>query len=737
MEFIERYDVTKCQYLASLNLKQMKPFIGQTAKNDDERRILLNKIQRFCKGIIEARGQMIRQYRYSLSTPLESGGRLFSGLSIQGLPKKIRGFLVRDSTVDIDMVNAHPTILRYICKKHHIHAAELSNYVSNRDEVLSQFDDRDKAKTQFLVAVNSDKEIRTTSSVLRKFDKEMKSIQTQLSQMTDYRNITNSVPDERGNFNGSAINRILCMYENKILQVAMSVLNKHSIEVFAPMFDGVLIYNSNWNSSILDEIRDTVGSEFPDLDMKWSIKEHDNDVQVPNGWSSDEAGGVEGYSQAFLTLMKPFEERRAKIIAKSKFIELTEDGSYILKTKADMVTCYENIWFKDTNGEQLSFINTWLKYPKMKTYEDIGIFPPGVACPQGWLNIWKPFPSQLMVASGDDVSEQVQLVLNHIAVLCNGAPEVTNFTCGWIGHALKYPGDKSVALVFISEEGAGKGTLIDGGDGRGMFARLFGRSSILSTSTPHRDVWGTFNGQMEHAYIVNLDELEKKQSVDAAGQIKKLITDGTLTINRKGVGQYEIKSYHRFIITTNKDDPICSGKGDRRFVVIRCSDEYAKLKPGNVHRTAEELAVRSEYFIKLRDALNNDDVIATLYKYFTELPNLDSFNSWPVPRTEHQQVLQEMNRSDVDQWFEWFISSTDQLPDTGMVSSSDLYESYKVWCTINRRECFNNNIQLIVKLRLLRCPGVTTGIKRRDGQYTKIDLTEARQYFGLVDGLVL
>jgi hypothetical protein len=221
MEFIERYDVTKCQYLASLNLKQMKPFIGQTAKNDDERRILLNKIQRFCKGIIEARGQMIRQYRYSLSTPLESGGRLFSGLSIQGLPKKIRGFLVRDSTVDIDMVNAHPTILRYICKKHHIHAAELSNYVSNRDEVLSQFDDRDKAKTQFLVAVNSDKEIRTTSSVLRKFDKEMKSIQTQLSQMTDYRNITNSVPDERGNFNGSAINRILCMYENKILQVVL------------------------------------------------------------------------------------------------------------------------------------------------------------------------------------------------------------------------------------------------------------------------------------------------------------------------------------------------------------------------------------------------------------------------------------------------------------------------------------------------------------------------------------
>lgn len=294
MEFTERYDVLRCQYLASLSFNKMREFIGKSAKNDDERRKIHNNIQRFCKGVIEARGQMIRQFRYSLSTPLESGGRLFGSLSLQGLPKKVRGFLVRDSTVDIDMVNAHPVILSYLCKKHHIHAAELNNYIANRDRILASFDDRDKAKTLFLIAVNTDKEIRHTSPVLRKFDKEMKDIQSQLTRLSEYMDITESVPDDRkDNWNGSAINRILCMYENKILQEAMSVLNRNSVEVFTPMFDGVLVYGKNWTDGLLQEVQDSVNSKFPGLDMKWSIKEHDDEIQIPDDWEPAEED-VEG-----------------------------------------------------------------------------------------------------------------------------------------------------------------------------------------------------------------------------------------------------------------------------------------------------------------------------------------------------------------------------------------------------------------------------------------------------------
>jgi hypothetical protein len=44
------------------------------------------------------------------------------------------------------------------------------------------------------------------------------------------------------------------------------------------------------------------------------------------------------------------------------------------------------------------------------------------------------------------------------------------------------------------------------------------------------------------------------------------------------MNQTTIKSYHRFIISTNKDDPIATSKDDRRNLIIRCSDELVNNK---------------------------------------------------------------------------------------------------------------------------------------------------------------
>ena len=40
---------------------------------------------------------------------------------------------------DIDMVNAHPVILNYICKKNNIDCNILKNYIDNRELILSSF----------------------------------------------------------------------------------------------------------------------------------------------------------------------------------------------------------------------------------------------------------------------------------------------------------------------------------------------------------------------------------------------------------------------------------------------------------------------------------------------------------------------------------------------------------------------------------------------------------------------
>ena len=127
------------------------------------------------------------------------------------------------------MKNAHPVILRYLCKKNNILCPNLSYYIDNRDEVLRNFDD--DGKTMFLCAVNDDKlNKKCSNQFFKDFDKECKSIQKQLTSLECYRHIVDSVPTTRFyNFLGSAINRILCVYENKIIQEVISVVNKRGL----------------------------------------------------------------------------------------------------------------------------------------------------------------------------------------------------------------------------------------------------------------------------------------------------------------------------------------------------------------------------------------------------------------------------------------------------------------------------------------------------------------------------
>ena len=55
------------------------------------------------------------------------------------LKKEIRNSIMPKNIKDIDMVNAHPVILNYLCKKNNINCNILENYIGNRELILSSF----------------------------------------------------------------------------------------------------------------------------------------------------------------------------------------------------------------------------------------------------------------------------------------------------------------------------------------------------------------------------------------------------------------------------------------------------------------------------------------------------------------------------------------------------------------------------------------------------------------------
>ena len=175
MELIERIPLREINYLSTFTIADIKRYSSCT--NDKERREQLDILQSFCATNIKTRGQTKRIYSYSLSTPLATGGRLYCGNSIQTLPKAIRGFLMKQHTTDIDMKNAHPVILKYICHKHNIRCPMLSEYVSNRDAILNEFGDKDEGKCAYLKAINGNKlNKKIKNKHFRSFDEEMKTL---------------------------------------------------------------------------------------------------------------------------------------------------------------------------------------------------------------------------------------------------------------------------------------------------------------------------------------------------------------------------------------------------------------------------------------------------------------------------------------------------------------------------------------------------------------------------------
>ena len=282
----ERIPLEKSIFIHEMPFKEFKQYC-KSCSNDDERKILFNKIKRICNENIINNGSVTREYKYSNS--MEHYGRLCSN-GMQGVKKSFRGFLMSDTT-DIDMDNAHPVILSYICKKNEIDCTHIDYYNNNQEEVLCSFPDktRDEAKKHILKCINNDKHNKNDKhEFYRKWDNETKKLQNSLGNIEEYKMIGKTVPDDRDyNIKGSTMSRILCTVEDKILQVVLKIIEKEKLETATLMYDGCMIYGDHYNNKeLLEKITAGVEEQFTGLNMEWSYKPHNKDIVVPDGWKS-------------------------------------------------------------------------------------------------------------------------------------------------------------------------------------------------------------------------------------------------------------------------------------------------------------------------------------------------------------------------------------------------------------------------------------------------------------------
>ena len=739
MELTERINLKVAKWLATQTKTQLTPVLKRNTKDASSITEKFNRLQNYLNSVIKTNGVITRLYHYSLNSNNELGGRLYSPFSVQSIPREIRGILMNHTT-DIDMCNAHPVILKYICSLHSITCPNLAYYVTNRDEILNQFSDKSKAKTLFLSSINDSKFSRSeTNKFYKEFDKEMKAIQKELYKLELYQNIKDNIKSS-DNKEGKLISRIMSKYENEILQSAIIYINSKNITIAALMFDGLMVEGDYYEDrTLLEELSTFCNSKFPNLNLVWNYKHHCTELVIPMDIDAEyieqpkptieelkkqeSLQEVKRISESLNKRTTDFERHHCKITNKGMYIHeyTNSEGSDIVQfltfkqlteNYRDVEIAFNRYHLEKGTLAPTSFINYWTENNStIRKYEDVEIYPNPELCPSNIYNLWTPFYGEklLLDESIPINTDHILFFRNHLKVLSGNDSNIQQYFEMWIAHCFQFPEQKSTCPIFISDQGAGKGTF------NKTMQLLLGGNKYLETTNPVRDIWGAFNSQMSDSFFVNINEIGKKDLVEYMGLLKALVTDSQLTINTKGLPQYKITSFHRFIFTTNNTDPINIQDGDRRFWIIRCSDELIGNK---------------DYFNKFNALLKDVSFLKSIYHYFKHMENVEHFIKLDLPITEYQSKIQESNIGDVEKWLKSYVLLYSKESEK-VVLIRDLYKSFTNWLQEEGSKYTISSKKFCLELSILKINGIQKGSHTKYGDTKLLNIVELKKHFNI------
>lgn len=700
----ERVDINKVSYL--LENYTYGEFLTNFDGTQKDAKVMYNKIVKYLNSKIN--GEKLVRYNYIKG---RTDGRLFGEAnSIQGLPKNVRGFICDNMTTDIDMINAHPSILKKLCEEHNIECPNLSLYINERKKKLNEIaeDDKisyEKAKQKVLVATNSNSKINSNNGFMKNYSKEMNNIQKAFMNIRDYDYIKEYAKKDN-NFEGSFINHILCIHENIILQCIIDWVETYDIEIHSLMFDGLMVYSEITEPTLID-IQNHIAKLTIFDNIFLSIKEHETIFTLPEDYKPTKLITYEDIKETFEKTNCKVDERFVKEL----------NGEIKIYSRTAFLTLYEDLIYKESLGSKTKkFINAWLEDPDKRRYEDFGNYPKESMCPKNCYNMWKPFPVKVITEyKNEEMCEKgLDYFKEHIKVLCNHDEKVYNFVFMWIAQMFQYPEHKSIEIIFISEPGVGKGLILE------FFKTIMGGSKrCWETTSPEKEVFGHFNGAMKDAFLVCFNEVNKSNFYNLNDKKKAIITDNNININIKGVPEFNIASYHRFIAFTNNPEP--ATKNDRRDIFIRCSNE----KVGD-----------TEYFTEGFNYATDLECCAYIYNYFMKYPTKVKINSVDIPKTDYDEIIQEAQENPIVSFIKDFVIDNNTLQER-RINVEDLFENYKDYCFRNDISLESmNKLKFGVRLQFIKGQHIIKERKKVSGKVRNIyvfNIPELIKQYSLAD----
>jgi hypothetical protein len=238
------------------------------------------------------------------------------------------------------------------------------------------------------------------------------------------------------------------------------------------------------------------------------------------------------------------------------------DGRNIFMSKGDVKERlvnrpYVKIAKSDGTEGKAELFEAWRRSPFRREYNSVE-FAPGITLPANKFNTWlgwkiKPPPE------GASCDKFVEFILR---IICHNDEGNFGWLMDWLAHMVQKPEERSeVAVVLKGGEGIGKGFLLK------RLGELVGREHYAHISNS-KNAFGDFNAALADLLLLFCDEMFANGDKAQEAEMKRIITEDTIDIVRKGIDPVKEPRYFRTMIASNEFHVVNASSEARRFYIL-------------------------------------------------------------------------------------------------------------------------------------------------------------------------
>lgn len=333
---------------------------------------------------------------------------------------------------------------------------------------------------------------------------------------------------------------------------------------------------------------------------------------------------------------------------------------FSLESKQSFKNRYENKVVETSAGLMKSKADIWLKSPHRREFKGIVFDPTMPQNVNGYYNLWRGFAKTEKIGNCSKYWEHVR------SNICSRNEEFYLYVRKWISMIFQHPDEIHTSLVLIGSQGVGKNCFVE------ALGILLGIHYVLLSNIS--ELVSNFNYHLKNAVLIHANEALWGGNQRDIGILKAMITERTCLIEGKNKDKIMVKNFKHLILSSNEDWPVHLDADDRRFFVLRVSDDH---KEDQV------------YFSAIHEELKNGGYEALLYDLLNE--DLKEFNPRRFPHSKDAFDIKIRSASPTDKYI--YHALKNGSFDVGQSSSLGLWEEtiskeivfkdHRAWCAKN------------------------------------------------------